>query len=127
MNTRTALSLKKDLLEKKSHLQALQTSNSKLEIDLEGSKDLIDRSDSEEAWFNKERFHQHWTLELRQINHALQKIEMGNFGICIECDEEIPLKRLRVRPDASYCLNCQEAFERENRKVSNDSNSALLN
>ena len=50
---------------------------------------------------------------MNRINLALNRIEAGTFGICADCEEEIPLKRLSVRPDAALCLNCQETNERE--------------
>jgi RNA polymerase-binding protein DksA len=47
------------------------------------------------------------------IIRALQKIDEGNYGICEECEEEISIKRLRVIPDATYCLSCQTHLEEE--------------
>lgn len=92
----------------------LHLSNKKIEMDVEEApKDSMDRSDIEESWFAKERLSQHWKTELSQIDNALVRIEQGTFGVCEECDEEIPVKRLRVRPDAAYCLMCQETAERE--------------
>ena len=113
MNSKTVLQLKTELLAKRASLTNLQTSNKKLDGEQEVSKDAIDRSDVEEAWFTKERMSQHWKLELLQIETALHKVEDGSFGICEECEEEIPVKRLRVRPDATLCLNCQESMEHE--------------
>jgi DnaK suppressor protein len=40
-------------------------------------------------------------------------MDKGTFGLCEECDAEIPVKRLRVRPDATLCLYCQETAEKE--------------
>ncbi len=106
--------MKQELIEKKNHLNTLQMQSRKSDIENESElKDVIDRSDAEEAWFTKERLSQHWKLELSRIESALHRIELGTFGVCEDCDEEIPLKRLRVRPDAALCLNCQEANERE--------------
>ena len=114
MNPKTAIQLQKELLSKKELLMNLQSSNNKTQIEEESSlKDMIDRSDVEESWFTKERMSQHWKVELIQIEMALNKIEAGTFGVCEECDEEIPVKRLRVRPDATLCLYCQEAHEKE--------------
>jgi DnaK suppressor protein len=113
MNLKTVSILKKELTDKKDSLNSLQSQTRNTNGDETDLKDAIDRSDAEEAWFNKERMSQHWKLELNRINHALHRIEAGTFGICEECDDEIPLKRLRVRPDAALCLNCQETNERE--------------
>jgi DnaK suppressor protein len=113
MNQKTVLQLKTELLTKKQSLINMQALNNKVEVDQEPSKDILDRSDVEEAMFTKERMSHHWKQELAHIQMALQKIEDGSFGECEECEEEIPVKRLRVRPDASLCLDCQEVAERE--------------
>jgi RNA polymerase-binding protein DksA len=114
MNSKTALLLKKELISKKTHLADLHRAQTRVEADAdELPKDAIDRSEIEESWFAKERMSQHWKLELKQIETALFKIDQGTFGECEECGDEIPIKRLRVRPDAAYCLNCQETAEKE--------------
>jgi DnaK suppressor protein len=114
MNSKTIDLLKKELIEKRESLRSMQSDTRKIETESESSlKDVVDRSDAEEAWFTKERMSQHWKLELSRIEKALQRMELGNFGVCEDCDELIPVKRLRVRPDANLCLNCQETNERE--------------
>src|SRR5690349_4636587 len=45
---------------------------------------------------------------LLQISAALNRIETGEFGICLDCDEPISDKRLTAVPWAAYCLRCQE-------------------
>jgi len=50
--------------------------------------------------------------EIQQIEQALRKIENGTYGICEECGEPIPKKRLQVRPLVLYCVQCQEELER---------------
>lgn len=105
--------MKQELVDKKNSLNELQSQTRKIDNEEADLKDVIDRSDAEEAWFTKERMSQHWKLELNRINLALGRIESGTFGICEDCEDEIPLKRLRVRPDAALCLNCQETNERE--------------
>ncbi len=114
MNTKTIQQLKQELLDKKGTLSNMQAMNKQTDVERDASlTDVMDRSEVEESWFNKERMSQHWKVELIQIDSALQRIEAGTFGVCEECDDEIPVKRLRVRPDASLCLNCQESAERE--------------
>jgi DnaK suppressor protein len=118
MNPKTVSQLKSELLAKKKTILNLQALNKTSPLEDEHSiKDVIDRSDVEGEWFTKERMSQHWKTELAQINVSLQRIESGTFGICQECDAGIPVKRLRVRPDATLCLDCQEIFEKENGSI----------
>ncbi len=51
---------------------------------------------------------------LKDINEALQRLDNDSYGICEECQEEIPKKRLEAFPSARHCIKCQEEFEREN-------------
>lgn len=46
---------------------------------------------------------------LVQIGDALKRINAGDFGICMDCEEPIAPKRLAAVPWAAYCLHCQEA------------------
>ena len=50
--------------------------------------------------------------QLRDVRAALRRIREGSFGVCEECEEEIPLKRLTAIPWASLCVQCQEALDR---------------
>jgi DnaK suppressor protein len=114
MNLKTISQLQSELLNKKEILIGLQNQTQKASSEDETLvSDAADRSDVEEAWATKERMSQHWKTELRHIETALRRMELGSFGQCEECEEEIPLKRLRVRPDASLCLDCQEVMEKE--------------
>jgi len=45
---------------------------------------------------------------LMQVGAALERIEDGEFGICLDCEESISPKRLAAVPWAAYCLHCQE-------------------
>ena len=49
--------------------------------------------------------------ERRQILIALNRIEEGTFGECVECGDAIGEKRLLVQPSASSCLECQHLKE----------------
>ena len=46
-----------------------------------------------------------------QIEAALRRIDDGEFGICLDCEEPISPKRLAAVPWASYCLKCQEGHD----------------
>jgi DnaK suppressor protein len=52
------------------------------------------------------------SLRLREIRAALERIDSGSFGICLNCDEEIAAKRLAAVPWTALCIVCQEAAER---------------
>lgn len=51
--------------------------------------------------------------KVRSIDEALLKIEEGEYGICEECEEEIPIGRLKVVPFARYCVKCKADIEKQ--------------
>ena len=50
---------------------------------------------------------------IREIEQALRDIEDGEYGICDLCNEDIPIKRLKARPMARYCISCKEELEKK--------------
>lgn len=53
---------------------------------------------------------------LREIEHALEKMREGEYGICEGTDEAIGFKRLEVRPWTRYSVAHKEQIERERRE-----------
>jgi DnaK suppressor protein len=47
-------------------------------------------------------------LQLRLVEEALDRLDTGDYGMCLGCDEPIAEKRLRALPWARYCVACQE-------------------
>jgi DnaK suppressor protein len=54
---------------------------------------------------------------LRDIDFALQRLEEGTYGACVECESQIPARRLRAIPWASRCVACQESTDCEDRAI----------
>ncbi|MGD1092653.1 MAG: TraR/DksA C4-type zinc finger protein [Bryobacteraceae bacterium] len=48
---------------------------------------------------------------LREVRAALSRIDTGTFRICLDCEEEISLKRLAAVPWTASCIVCQEAAD----------------
>jgi len=44
--------------------------------------------------------------KISQIENTLKRIELGTFGICISCGEEISKKRLLIDPTVLKCIDC---------------------
>ena len=43
---------------------------------------------------------------LLRVEAALKRCDEGEFGYCIECGEEIPVRRLKIDPAAPLCVDC---------------------
>jgi DnaK suppressor protein len=67
--------------------------------------------------------------DIRLVEAALTRIKNGTYGLCLRCDETISLNRLHVLPHAAFCVNCQEAAERDGARevsVHEDVTSSLV-
>lgn len=51
------------------------------------------------------------SARLSEIRSALRRIQLGTFGICLDCEEEISPKRLAAVPWTSLCIVCRESAE----------------
>ena len=51
-------------------------------------------------------------LRLKQVNAALKRFSHEEYGYCLECEEPIGYRRLKVRPEAPLCISCQSERER---------------
>ncbi len=54
------------------------------------------------------------TLEtkLLQVRASLEAYRKGVYGECRSCEEPIGYPRLKARPEAPFCLSCQDSRER---------------
>lgn len=54
------------------------------------------------------RMNQDLCEQIRQVEEALDRLELKEYGACLRCGSTIPAKRLQVIPWARYCVPCQE-------------------
>lgn len=100
---------KKRLLSRQAELEALvesvSDSSKPVELDqtLFGRLSRMDALQSQAMGVEIERRR---TVELKRIESALGRIEEGEFGYCVLCDEEIPVKRLEKNPATPSCIDC---------------------
>jgi DnaK suppressor protein len=48
---------------------------------------------------------------LRWVNRALKKMELGTYGTCERCGNPIPIERLEALPWAILCVDCARKGE----------------
>ena len=51
-------------------------------------------------------------LKLKQVLAALERVNDESYGDCRTCEEPIPYKRLRARPETPFCVPCMSRMER---------------
>lgn len=104
--------IKQDLLIRKEKLLSLTSSSL---INLQS----FDRTPADEADFAVQEVNQFMNFALHtkdrinliQIEKALAKIELNEYGLCECCGEEINIKRLKAQPYSIYCIECKEDME----------------
>lgn len=54
-----------------------------------------------------------YAAEVAALAAALNRIDESpeDFGVCIECDQDIPFRRMELLPHATMCVGCQSRHE----------------
>ena len=115
MRKRELERIKKELLRRKRELlgQALDVREGDLQTDRENLLDTGDVATQEVSQSFKIRIREREEKLLRKVDSALNRLEKGDFGICEECGEAIEVKRLVARPVTTFCIDCKNRQEEE--------------
>ncbi|MCF8010736.1 MAG: TraR/DksA C4-type zinc finger protein [Clostridiales bacterium] len=118
MNRETLQYFKRRLLEEKNGLSGLIThmKGEGLENSLGDSINELSVYDQHPADVGSEVFErskdsalqESQKIRLRGVNHALERLENGMYGICEKCNKEISLERLEAIPYTTMCRACSE-------------------
>ena len=114
MDVNTLYELRNVLMDRRLRVvQGFDRERSEMSV-TEGSApaEIIDMAQALEQMDRDSSLHEQERKEMNAIDKALGKMATGTFGVCEDCDEEIPVKRLLVLPEASLCARCQEFEER---------------
>lgn len=104
--------MKETLLSQKKEIVSL--TNQPRDVDSEG-----DETDSIQANLLIElgtQLNNRNAAKMSQINGALQRIDDQVYGLCEECGEQIPEKRLQANPYFLTCVMCAEEREAEEKQ-----------
>jgi len=77
----------------------------------EDAEDLVDQATDSQA---REVVYALSSAEgdmIKRIDGALQRIDAGDYGTCVNCGEPIQKRRLEAVPWATLCVACQELQE----------------
>lgn len=117
------LKKQKDILEKELSRFAKKDKNLKGDWDTKypkangatGGAALEDAADQVEAYANLLPIEYNMELRLQDINLALTKInpsagrqEKGKYGECENCGKNIDVERLKILPEARFCVKCDK-------------------
>jgi RNA polymerase-binding transcription factor len=54
---------------------------------------------------------------VNRIVQAIERLDSGGYGVCVECNEGIAPARLRAMPEVTTCVRCQDRLERMSREL----------
>jgi DnaK suppressor protein len=77
--------------------------------------DEVDQAAADSEQSMRMRFNNREVLYYKKVIETLKRIDDGRFGECLECGEDIEVRRLMARPTATHCVSCKE--EQEKREV----------
>jgi DnaK suppressor protein len=102
------------LLAKKKEIlrNAQKTLNEDMTLDADDLADEMDLASSEYLQSFTFRLRGREKVFLEKIDHALEKLRDGSFGVCEECGDPIAIKRLEARLETTLCIRCKEDQER---------------
>jgi DnaK suppressor protein len=63
---------------------------------------------------------------LHEVQAALGRMDADSFGICLECENNISMKRLAAVPWTALCIGCQEVAESTAQESQNENRQSLL-
>ncbi len=103
--------IKDRLLQRKVEMTSLLSSSTNEKFADDQIQDSGDEALSLTMENLKNSLEQNEIDELRLIDNALARIERGEYGSCIDCEEHISERRLENFPYAARCIVCQEDLE----------------
>ena len=105
--------LKEDLLTLRSEIERFLglTREGARPVDLDEPIGRLTRMDAMQQQSLTRASRQGLDVRLRQVKAALEAMKGDEYGFCRRCDEPTGFRRLKVRPEAPFCIRCQEGLE----------------
>lgn len=51
-------------------------------------------------------------IKLKRLQNALTRVDRESFGICVDCEENIAIGRLMIRPESVRCIACASEYQK---------------
>ena len=97
--------LHKQIAELESYDQATKDSRATVTLD-QTTVGRLSRMDAIQQQAMANTTSQRRKAEVIQAKTALDRIDQGEFGYCVECGEDIAIKRLNYNPSVATCIIC---------------------
>lgn len=106
--------LRKRLLDKKTELLASseRSAGSRAAVELDQTRQgRLSRMDAMQQQEMAKETERRRRIDLQRIESALARIEIGDYGYCVKCDEDIASGRLAFDPAIATCVDCAAGRE----------------
>lgn len=107
---RSQLEAEKNELEKMLEGFAEKDDNKEWETrypDIDQGEGIEEQADEVEEYENLLPVERALESKLKDVILALEKMDIGTYGKCENCDKDIPLERLKAFPEARTCKECE--------------------
>jgi RNA polymerase-binding protein DksA len=104
-----------DLVRQLNHLKESGLNNSARESSGDHSAYSYHMADQGTDTMDREQQYMFASREQNYLYHldlALERIDKGDFGMCVKCGKEIDAERLEAVPHVRMCVECKEREER---------------
>ncbi len=101
--------IRQKLLSLKVEIEALQdmTAENRKPVGLDQqSVGRLSRMDSLQVQAMDKAQQQARQRQIVRINAAIERLDLGDYGYCVTCDEPISNKRLELDPSTPLCVKC---------------------
>ncbi len=102
-NINKGIAESEEIISKMSEFETFDKENS--------SKNPEDRAQEMQAAESNTAVKNQAVLRLNKLKLSLKRVDAGDYGYCIDCDEDISPKRLEAQPEADRCTPCQSDTE----------------
>ena len=113
LNKTQTKELKNLLLEEQQKIINTQNEkdNSFYSLNKDDMPDPVDEASANIQASQELRFRNREIFYLKKIKKALERVDVGSYGVCEECEEPIGYNRQKARLTAEKCILCKEAGE----------------
>ena len=80
-------------------------------LDVERAADELDRATQEEQYWIQVHMKERESNLIRDIDKALHRIRIGEYGFCDDTGDEIGIRRLLIRPTSLFSAEAQARRE----------------
>lgn len=102
----TSLTARRSDLEARKEFLLKRLNRIESELETHESKDFEDMATEREGDEVLEDLGASGQHELRMIDAALKRMDDGEYGICVECGNDIDPERLDLVPATPFCASC---------------------